>query len=95
MIRSQPFGHGNRLCFVYFKGPVEAVRKLALILNKDLSDDLIRNIADKCSFTKLKHVEETQKQHVDVTKRMTPEELESMKKKGPVSLYRKGKIEKI
>ena len=68
------------------------MRKVATFLNKDLSDDVIYDIADKCSFQKLKHAEETFKQQEDISSRITVEQLDTMKKQGPIKIHRKGKL---
>ena len=39
----------------HLQNEIEAVRKVASFLNKDLPDDVIAAIADKCSFKNLKH----------------------------------------
>ena len=46
------------------QNPVEAVEKVAKFLNKDLSRSVIEEIADKCSFDKLKKADETKDKSV-------------------------------
>ena len=68
------------------------MRKVAGFLNKDVPDDLMRGIADKCSFKNLKHATETYKQPWDLTSKLSPEEQEMIAKwkKQETQFYRKG-----
>ena len=47
-----------------FQNPVEAVEKVAKFLNKDLPRSVIEEIAEKCSFDKLKKADETKDKSV-------------------------------
>ena len=70
------------------------MRKVASFLNKDLPDDVIQDIADKCSFKNLKHATETYKQPWDLTSKLSPEEQEMIAnwKTQETQFYRKGNI---
>lgn len=67
----------------------QAVKRVADFLNKDLPDDVIHDIAEKCSFKKLKHAEETYKLPWGIASQMTEEEREKNKDK-LATAYRKG-----
>lgn len=75
------------------KNPTEAVRKVANFLNKDLTDEVIQSIADKCSFQNLKTANETMKQRpLNLVERLTEEEKGRMIKHKPPQMYRKGEV---
>ena len=71
---------------------MEAVREVATFLNKALSDDVIRDIANKCSFKNLKHADKAFKQKWDLTARLPPEErkLVLKRKTKQTQVFRKG-----
>lgn len=71
----------------------DAVRLVAQFLNKDLSESVITDIADKCSFKNLKEAEEKIKTETDVVqKELTDAEEEKKSNLGPLSVYRKGTV---
>ena len=84
-----------QISFCVLQNDSEAVRKVARFLNKDLPDDVIRDIADKCSFKNLKHATETYKQpwYKQLTSRLSLEEQEliAKTKQQETQFYRKGK----
>ena len=84
---------GQDLLF-YIQNETEAVRKVAGFLNKDLPDDVIAAIADKCTFKNLKHATETFKQPWDLTSKLSLEEQEMIAnwKTQETQFYRKGNI---
>ncbi|XP_070204183.1 sulfotransferase 1A1-like isoform X2 [Littorina saxatilis] len=67
------------------KDPVKCVRQLAEFLKVDASDQLCEDIADQCSFKKLKQADETVK-----VKDTTPDR--HIFKGGVSKLYRKGEV---
>ncbi|MEW8544922.1 MAG: sulfotransferase domain-containing protein [Candidatus Thiodiazotropha sp.] len=76
---------------ILYQNPIDAVRQVAQFLNKDLSEGIIEDIADKCSFKNLKEAEERLKQETDVVqKKLTDAEEEKKTNLGPPSVYRKG-----
>ena len=69
------------------------MRKVANFLKKDLTDEVIQSIADKCSFQNLKTANETMKQRpLNLVERLTEEEKGRMIKHKPPQMYRKGKV---
>ena len=75
----------------YLKNPKTEIGKIARFLEKDLSDEIIQDIADKCSFKNLKHADATVKdKHMPQVSRLSEEDIEKRNKHGPTNFYRKG-----
>ncbi|XP_061179036.1 sulfotransferase 1E1-like [Saccostrea echinata] len=68
------------------KHPVEETKRLAKFLNVDVSDEVITEIVDKCSFRKLKQANDTMKEFLEFPNTKVKSK-ETMSK-----LYRKGEI---
>ena len=64
--------------------PVEAVQRIAEFVGKDLSKQLIVQIAEKCSFKNLSTADEHLKQNVTITTLADPGKF------GTSEMYRKG-----
>ena len=61
-------------------------------MGKDLSSEVILEIADKCSFKQLKQADATLKDKgMPKLETMSAEDIEKKKKAGPTNMYRKGK----
>ena len=74
-----------------FQDTPAAVSKVAKFLNKDLSDETIRDIAEKCSFKNLRAADEAVKTRTDVVKTgLTENEAKQRKSVGRSWVYRKG-----
>ena len=77
--------------YVPLQKPVHEIQKLAQFLNKDLSESIIKDIVEKCSFNNLKRYEETMKEDTQVFEsRLSEEQLERRRKHAPATMYRKG-----
>ena len=73
------------------QNPVNEVQKIARFLSKELPEDTVNEIVEKCSFDKLKRFEETTKKSTNVLDaQLTEAELEVRRKHGPEQMYRKG-----
>ena len=78
--------------FSYYQNPTEAVRKVARFLNKDLSEETVNSIAEKCSFKNLKAANDSLKKRPE----QLAERVRLLQEKGgkipsgPPNLYRKG-----
>ncbi|XP_048730851.2 sulfotransferase 1B1-like [Ostrea edulis] len=68
------------------KNPIEETKRLAKFLDVDVNDEIIAEIAEKCSFRKLKEANATVKDHSRLSK-LHPNAREIMMK-----MYRKGEI---
>ena len=62
-----------------------AVERIAKFLDKDLSKDLVQDIAEKCSFKNLASADNTYKQSAKLST------LDNPGKHGTSEMYRKGK----
>ena len=61
-------------------------------MDKDLSSEVIQEIADKCSFKQLKQADATLKDKgMPKLETMSAEDIEKKKQAGPTNMYRKGK----
>lgn len=69
-----------------------AVAKVAKFLNKDLSQEIIEAIAEKCSFNNLKTAHVQKVVPIDPNSRFTAEDLEQLKKHGNIPFLRKGQV---
>ncbi|XP_061179025.1 sulfotransferase 1B1-like [Saccostrea echinata] len=70
------------------KNPIQETKRLAKFLDVDLSDEVLAEIVDKCSFKKLKEANDTMKDFIKIVPGKTevnPQEIMS-------KLYRKGEI---
>lgn len=77
--------------FSFYKNPTAAVGKVAQFLNRSLSDDVIRSIANKCSFNNLKSADEALKTETNVvSSELTEDEIQQRKSPGRLSVFRKG-----
>ncbi|XP_048730848.2 sulfotransferase 1E1-like isoform X2 [Ostrea edulis] len=68
------------------KNPIQEIKRLSKYLDVDVNDEIIAEIADKCSFRRLKEANGTVKDHSRITRR-SPKYKEIMLK-----MYRKGEI---
>ncbi|XP_048730855.1 sulfotransferase 1E1-like isoform X2 [Ostrea edulis] len=68
------------------KNPIQEIKRLAKYLDVDVKDDVVAEIADKCSFRKLKEADATLKDYSVMTK-VNPKAKEALSK-----MYRKGEI---
>lgn len=75
------------------QNPTAAVGKVAQFLNRSLSDDVIRSIANKCSFNNLKSADEALKTETNVvSSELTEDEIQQRKSPGRLSVFRKGQV---
>ena len=73
------------------QNPAHEVQKISRFLRKELPEDTVNEIVEKCSFEKLKRFEDTMKKSTDVLdSKLTEAELEVRRKYGPEQTYRKG-----
>lgn len=73
--------------FKIFQSPTENIKRLAKFLEVDVDDKLCEDIADACSFKKLKKGAEIKKVWCDY-----PENENKEKKQTRIEFYRKGKF---
>ena len=73
----------------YFQDPVSEIRKLADFLNVQYTNQFLQEIADKCSFSKLKA---SQKEIKETAENTEGEKPESTRKGMKLDVYRKGMI---
>ena len=79
--------HTLNLCYEEMKrDPVAAVEQIAKFLDKDLSNDVIKDIAKKCSFKNLAAADDNLKQAA------TLPVLDNPGKFGTAEMYRKGEV---
>lgn len=80
------FSTGIYIFFFYFQNPITEISRLAEFLNINLKDEDIAEIADKCSFKKLKLANDTIKDHsiLDIGEKSIGEKIKEF-------MYRKGK----
>ena len=90
--------HPDMILNLYFEeikqDPVENVRKLAKFLDADLTQDVIRHIAEKCSFVNMKETESNgTKQYMPAMFANVGErEMAKLQEQGGLVLFRKGEI---
>ena len=90
--------HPDIVLNLYFEeikqDPVETVRKLAKFLEADLTQDVVRQIAEKCSFVSLKETESSGiKQYIpEVFSHVGEREIAKLQEQGGIVLFRKGEI---
>ena len=74
--------------------PIETIRKIADFLKTDLTLDVMKQIADKCSFNGMKEIEASGgKQHIpEVFEHIGESEMVRLKGQGKMVFFRKGKI---
>ena len=71
--------------------PTACVKKVAVFLHKELTDDTVKTIAEKCSFKNLKAADEILKNIPDnLLRNFSEEHMAKMKKYGFIPFFRKG-----
>ncbi|XP_061195282.1 sulfotransferase 1E1-like [Saccostrea echinata] len=70
------------------KNPIDETKRLAKFLNVDLTDEIIAEIVDKCSFKKLKEATEAMKDLPNFANRKDPGTVKRIMSR----MYRKGEI---
>ena len=82
----------GRTCFIFFfQNLADAVRKIAEFLEMDTSSEVTEQIAENCSFDKLKAANSTVKKRSEsMAKRMNKDSTTDEKPTAPPDIYRKG-----